>query len=115
LGKKSFELVKKTMPAQLRASHACLGLSMPAIQLVAPASKQMAGKHIRLRAVSHSGTNQEMLDSMSNYGLYSKNLCAHLGGEFTQERFLEWVEDQKLKEEASEELLRWGTKPLSER
>ena len=91
------------MPAQLRASHACLGLSMPGIQLVAPASKQMAGKHIRLRAVSHSGSNQEMLDSMSDYGLYSKNLCRHLGGEFTQEHFLEWVEAQKLKEVAPEE------------
>jgi hypothetical protein len=106
LGKQSFDLVKKAMPAPLRASHACLGLSMPAIKLVAPSSRQMAGKHIRLRAVSHAGSNQEMLDSMANYGLFAPNICEHLGGGFTQDNLLDWVGEQKSKE--NESLSRFG-------
>ena len=98
LGKKTFELVKTAFPAQLRASNACMGHSMPAIQLVAPASKQLAGKHIRLRSVHHTGSDKEILESMSNYGLHSKNLCHQLGGDFTQERFLEWTQEQEDRE-----------------
>jgi hypothetical protein len=101
LGKQSFDLVKKAMPAPLRASHACLGLSMPAIKLVAPSSRQMAGKRIRLRAVSHAGSNQEMLDSMANYDLFAPNICEHLGGSFTQDNLLDWVGEQKGKENES--------------
>jgi hypothetical protein len=93
------DLIKKAMPAQLKTSHACLGKSMPAVQLVAASSKQMAGKHIRLCAVCHGGSNQEMLESMATYGLPPANQSFHLGGGFTLDRFLEWVEEQKLVEE----------------
>jgi hypothetical protein len=98
LGKKTLDLVKKAMPAQLKSSHACLGNSMPAVQLVAASSKILAGKRIRLRAVCHGGSNQEMLDSMATYGLPPDNQSFQLGGGFTLDRFLKWVEEKKLVE-----------------
>ena len=54
-----------------------------------------------LRAVSHAGSQQEMLDSMANYGLFAPNICEHLGGGFTQDNLFDWVGEQKGKENES--------------
>jgi hypothetical protein len=99
LAKKSIAIVKSAMPAQLRASHACLGHALPAVQLVSAMSKQLAGKHIRLRAIMHTGTDGEMLESMATYGLEGKSICQILGGGYTHMQFQEWLDQQKIVED----------------
>jgi hypothetical protein len=89
------------MPARLRVSHACLGSSLKAIDLVAPAAKQLAGRHIRLRTVVHVGSNSEMLSSMAPYGLEKDHQSHVIGGGFTQERFLEWLEQRQEYEQST--------------
>ena len=91
LGKKSFAIVNDAMPARLRVSHGCLGSTLKAIDLVAPASKHLAGRHIRLRAVSHVGSNNEMLSSMAAYGLEKDHQSHVIGGGYTHAHFLEWL------------------------
>ena len=98
LAKKSFAIVQTAMPAQLMASHACLGHALPAIRLVAPISKQLAGRHIRLHSVMHVGTDQDMLESMAEYGLEKQNLSHVIGGGFSLGNLLSWIEKQEQKE-----------------
>ena len=93
-------IVRDAMPAQLRVSHACLGHAMPAIKLVAPMSKQIAGKHIRLRSVQHSGSDTEMLASMAESDLDAKHLSHVVGGGFTHEHFEDWLSTQRNLEDA---------------
>ena len=99
LAKKSLGVVQRAMPGQLRVSHACLGMKLQAISFVAPQSKQITGKHIRMRSVHHEGTNEEMIQSMKSYGFSKDNVSSAIGGNYTHEKFLMWVERQKEEEE----------------
>jgi hypothetical protein len=101
LGKKSCAIVNDAMPARIRVSHACLGSSLKAIDLVSPAAKQLAGRHIRLRTVAHVGSNSEMLSSLAHYGLEKDHQSHIIGGGFTQQHFLEWLEQRQEYEQST--------------
>ena len=91
------------MPGQLRVSHACLGMKLQAISFVAPQSKQITGKHIRMRSVHHEGSNDDMIQSMECYGFCKANVSTAIGGNYTHEKFLLWVDVQKQKEEQQQQ------------
>lgn len=90
------------MPAELKASHALLGYAMSAIKLVAPISKQLAGRHIRLRSVSHCGSDKDMIDSMKEYGLNEQHVTSVVGGDFTKDKFFNWINEQQHAESMEE-------------
>lgn len=77
---------------KIKALHLLAGSAHGVMSLVLPSMKQVMGKECRLRMTVHSGTNDKMLESLEPFGLTSSNLSEPLGGDFTQEDFLEWLE-----------------------
>jgi hypothetical protein len=59
-----------------------------------PFAKFLLGKYSRLRFVLHAGTDEHMLESMASYGLEDKNLGSIIGGGFTINKFLGWLEER---------------------
>jgi hypothetical protein len=87
----------------LRSYHVCAGNSGKwAVELIMPVLKQIAGKYIRLRTVCHTGGTNEALSNMdSRYNLDPQQQSVIIGGAFTYGHQLLWINDQRMKEEAS--------------
>jgi hypothetical protein len=100
LTKTQMMLLSECFPAELKAFHVFAGSSgVWAVDLIMPVIKQLAGKHIRLRMVCHSG--RESLSAFcKTYNFHSSDMSVIIGGEFTYARFMSWLEQESLNEQA---------------
>ncbi len=97
-------LLLHCMPMKVKALHLLAGGADGVMSLVLPSMKQVMGKECRLRMVVHSGTNDKMLESLESYGLTRRNLSEALGGDFTYNDFVTWLEGWRENQEGKDSI-----------
>jgi hypothetical protein len=62
-------------------------------------------RHVRQRFLLHTGTAPEVAMDLQDYGIATKHLPQNMGGEYTQQHFLQWMEQRRVIELAREQEL----------
>jgi hypothetical protein len=88
-------------PLLLRGLHIGAGPGSSVLDLVMPVLKIIHGKRVRLRLQLHKGSDQEIVQSLTDYGLDKRHGMAVFSGTvYNQERCGELLEEQRGKERA---------------
>lgn len=62
----------------------------------------MQGRHIRLHLRNHYGFDSENIKAMNEFGLTAAHVSTAIGGTFTRDMHLKWVQERR-EIEANEE------------
>ena len=87
--------ISKVMPISLRAVHLCTGSGVGVMKFLMPLFFALVPQSYRYRMVLHAGADTENLDAMASYGITCHAVPTRLGGSFSDERFREWLEEQR--------------------
>jgi hypothetical protein len=78
-----------------RAVHVCTGSGRAMLGVILPIAKYVMGRHLRLRLVIHSGSDNDLLDGFERYGLGRDHLkSVVLCNESVVDNYAEWLEEQ---------------------
>lgn len=53
------------------------------------------GRDSRLRFVVHAGSDKELVDQFSDYGLVKVHMSHCFGGSYSHDAFLEWMRERQ--------------------
>lgn len=87
--------ISKAMPIKFRALHFCSGSGHGVVGMVLPMILALFPSHYRHRVQLHSGTDQDIIESLASYGISSNSVTPRLGGDFDDDRFLSWLREQR--------------------
>ena len=94
MAKKSVAIYRDAMPIELKAFHICVGSGQSVAHLSLPIFKQLAGKSLRARMITHAGSDKDILTSLQRYGLKRQNVSSVVGGNFTLKDYAEWLDER---------------------
>ena len=97
--KKLAYFVNFCSPIQAKALHFFCGRNKSLLTYVLPAFKYLLGKDLRIRMVVHGGTGVDYLADIKRYGLCLQKISYVLGGGFSYQNYLDWLEAQRCKEQ----------------
>jgi hypothetical protein len=89
-------------PMRWRVTHLCTGSGRSGLGIILPVLKYMVGRKNRLRFVVHAGSDTELLDQFSDYGLVKVHMSHCVGGSYGRDDFLEWVGERQEQERERE-------------
>jgi hypothetical protein len=90
-------------PVKVRALHMCTGSGKGVMDLVLPVLKQMAGKNLRLCLHLHSGSDNELLSRLEDFGLGEMHAYSLLGRSLeNREKFSVWLAERLALEQERE-------------
>jgi hypothetical protein len=85
-------------PVRIRAVHFCSGREQLAMRILLPFALSFLPINARHRHVLHTGTDEENLQSMQQYGLDQSSLSTRLGGFIQPKEFRAWISEQSFLE-----------------
>jgi hypothetical protein len=89
-------------PLRWRAFHLCTGSGKSVLGIISPVLKKFMGRESRLRFVLHAGSDTELLDQFSDYGILKVHMSSCFGGSYDRDNFLQWVRE-RLEQETERE------------
>lgn len=93
--KKMFLYIRECWCPRFKGYHATYGSHQTPVKLVQPAIRQMQGRHIRLHLRNHYGFDSDNIEAMKGYGLSARHVSKAIGGTFSLEEHMKWVEHRK--------------------
>jgi len=93
LSRKMWQLLDESTPFQLSAVHFCTAMSRSTYTIIMPSVLALLGRRNRLRTVFHTGPQH--VEELVACGLPKDCIPGELGGDFTLERYLAWLESRR--------------------
>jgi hypothetical protein len=86
------------LPFFVRGFHIITGSGRSVLGLVLPVLKQVIGQAYRHRLRVHAGSDKEIVDRLSDYGILASSVPSSFGGDWNCSDFLDWKEKRLLME-----------------
>jgi len=93
--KKMFLYVRECWCPRFKGYHATYGSHQTPVKLVEPAIRRMQGRHIRLHLRNHYGYDSDNILAMKEFGLAACHLSPAIGGTFTHEQHMAWLQQRR--------------------
>jgi hypothetical protein len=91
----------EAFPYLVRGFHMITGSGRSVLGLVLPVLKQVIGQVYRHRLRVHAGSDKEIVDRLSDYGIIASSVPSSFGGDWHRSDFLDWKEKRLLVEATS--------------
>jgi hypothetical protein len=97
--RKGADLFANALPMKAMGVHLCLGSFGPNLfNFVGPFLKKIITKRVRLHLEFHAGHNYDLLRELQEYGISPESMHEALGGDYTDDMFMAWLERRKIVE-----------------
>ena len=93
--KKVVHFMNECTPIRLKGFHYFCGRDQSILSMALPAYKFLFGKQLRLRFHVHTATGETLKATIKEFGIDVEKLSYLLGGNYTQQDFLKWLDERR--------------------